>query len=70
MFLATQFLNDRTFPKMVACHSPILDMDIPDGSEYNLLPVPEGDVPWLRWLVVGLSPCRVITTEMCHGLCC
>ena len=55
---------------MAACHSPILDMDIPDSSEYNLLPVPEGDVPWLRLLVVGLSLWGIVANELCHGSDC
>ena len=55
---------------MIAFHSHILDMDIPDSSEYNLLPVPEGDVPWLRLLFAGLSLGGIIATEMCHGSGC
>jgi len=67
LYLTTQLSNDGTFHNMVTCHSPILDMDIPDSSEYNLLLVSGGAVPWLRWLIVGLSLRRIIATELCRG---
>jgi len=55
LFLTTQLSNDGTFHNMFTWHGPMLDVDIPDSSEYNLLPVSGGAVPCLRWLIVGHS---------------